>query len=60
VAQAAQGTEQVSSNITDVQRGAGETGSASTQVLAAAQSLSSDSNGLKLEVGKFLDTVRAA
>jgi methyl-accepting chemotaxis protein len=60
VAQAAQGTEQVSSNITDVQRGAGETGSASTQVLAAAQSLSSDSNRLKLEVGKFLDTVRAA
>ncbi|WP_369725824.1 methyl-accepting chemotaxis protein [Bradyrhizobium sp. LLZ17] len=60
VQQAAEGTHQVSSNITDVQRGAGETGSASTQVLAAAQSLSSDSNRLKLEVGKFLDTVRAA
>ena len=60
VQQAAQGTQQVSSNITDVQRGAGETGSASSQVLSAAQSLSSDSNRLKLEVGKFLDTVRAA
>lgn len=60
VQQAAQGTQQVSSNITDVQRGADETGSASTQVLAAAQSLSSDSNRLKLEVGKFLNTVRAA
>jgi methyl-accepting chemotaxis protein len=60
VQQAAQGTHEVSSNITDVQRGAGETGSASSQVLAAAQSLSSDSNRLKLEVGKFLDTVRAA
>jgi methyl-accepting chemotaxis protein len=60
VQQAAQGTQQVSSNITDVQRGAGETGSASSQVLAAAQSLSSDSNRLKLEVGKFLSTVRAA
>ncbi|MCP3459834.1 methyl-accepting chemotaxis protein [Bradyrhizobium sp. CCGUVB23] len=60
VQQAAQGTHQVSSNITDVQRGAGETGSASTQVLAAAQSLAGDSNRLKLEVGKFLDTVRAA
>jgi aerotaxis receptor len=60
VQQAAQGTQQVSSNITDVQRGASETGSASSQVLAAAQSLSSDSNRLKLEVGKFLDTVRAA
>jgi methyl-accepting chemotaxis protein len=60
VQQAAQGTRQVSSNITDVQRGAGETGSASAQVLSAAQSLSSDSNRLKLEVGKFLDSVRAA
>jgi methyl-accepting chemotaxis protein len=60
VQQAAQGTQQVSSNITDVQRGASETGSASSQVLAAAQSLSSDSNRLKLEVGKFLSSVRAA
>jgi methyl-accepting chemotaxis protein len=60
VQQAAQGTQQVSSNITDVQRGASETGSASSQVLAAAQSLSGDSNRLKLEVGKFLDSVRAA
>jgi methyl-accepting chemotaxis protein len=60
VQQAAQGTQQVSSNITDVQRGAGETGTASAQVLSAAQSLSSDSNRLKMEVGKFLDTVRAA
>jgi methyl-accepting chemotaxis protein len=60
VQQAAQGTEQVSSNITDVQRGAGETGSASSQVLAAAQTLSSDSSRLKLEVGRFLDSVRAA
>ena len=60
VQQAAQGTQQVSANITDVQRGAGETGSASTQVLSAAQSLSTDSNRLKLEVGKFLSSVRAA
>src|ERR1035441_577300 len=60
VQQAAQGTMQVSSNITDVQRGAGETGSASAQVLSAAQSLSGESNRLKLEVGKFLSSVRAA
>jgi methyl-accepting chemotaxis protein len=60
VQQAAQGTQQVSSNISDVQRGAGETGSASSQVLSAAQSLSADSNRLKAEVGKFLNTVRAA
>jgi methyl-accepting chemotaxis protein len=60
VQQAALGTQQVSSNITDVQRGASETGSASSQVLSAAQSLSGDSNRLKLEVGKFLHSVRAA
>jgi methyl-accepting chemotaxis protein len=60
VQQAAEGTQQVSANITDVQRGAGETGSASSQVLSAAQSLSRDSNRLKLEVGEFLSTVRAA
>ena len=60
VQQAALGTQQVSSNIVDVQQGASETGSASSQVLSAAQSLASDSNRLKLEVGKFLNTVRAA
>jgi methyl-accepting chemotaxis protein len=60
VQQAAQGTQQVSSNITDVQRGSTETGSASSQVLSAAQTLSRDSNRLKTEVGKFLNTVRAA
>jgi methyl-accepting chemotaxis protein len=60
VQQAAQGTQQVTSNITDVQRGADETGMASSQVLSAAQSLSGDSSRLKLEVGKFLSSVRAA
>ena len=60
VQQAAEGTQQVSSNIVDVQRGASETGSASSQVLSAAGSLSRDSTRLKVEVGKFLDTVRAA
>ena len=58
--QAAQGTLQVSSNIGDVQRGASDTEAASSQVLAAAKSMSLDSNRLKLEVGKFLDSVRAA
>jgi methyl-accepting chemotaxis protein len=60
VQQAAQGTQQVSANITDVQRGATETGSASSQVLTAAQSLSGDSGRLKTEVSKFLTNVRAA
>jgi methyl-accepting chemotaxis protein len=60
VQQAAHGAQQVSSNITHVQRGASETGLASSQVLAAAQSLSRDSNRLKVEVDKFLSSVRAA
>src|SRR5207237_8673157 len=60
VQQAAHGTQQVSSNIADVQRGAGETGSASSRVLTAAKSLSGESSRLKLEVGKFLSSVRAA
>jgi methyl-accepting chemotaxis protein len=60
VQQAAHGTHQVSSNIIDVQRGASETGSASFQVLSAAQMLSGDSNRLKSELGRFLESVRAA
>jgi methyl-accepting chemotaxis protein len=60
VQQAAQGTRQVSDNIGDVQRGAIATGSASSQVLSAAQSLSQDSHRLKAEVSRFLDSVRAA
>jgi aerotaxis receptor len=60
IQQAAMGTQEVSSNIVDVQRGAGETELASGQVLSAAQSLSSDSNRLKIEVDRFLHSVRAA
>jgi len=60
VQRAAEGTSQVSANISEVQRGASETGGASSQVLAAAQSLSTESNRLKREVAKFMDTVRAA
>ncbi|MFT4115813.1 methyl-accepting chemotaxis protein [Bradyrhizobium sp.] len=57
---AAQGTSEVSANINDVQRGAGETGAASAQVHSAAQSLSRESNRLKSEVSRFLESVRAA
>jgi methyl-accepting chemotaxis protein len=60
VERAAHGTQQVSSNITDVQRGASETGSASSLVLSAAQTLSGDSDRLRREVARFLDTIRAA
>jgi methyl-accepting chemotaxis protein len=60
VEQASAGTSQVASHIAEVNRGASETGSASAQVLTSAQSLAGESNKLKLEVGKFLETVRAA
>jgi methyl-accepting chemotaxis protein len=60
IQQAAAGTTQVTANVTDVSRGATETGSASSQVLSSAQALSQESNRLKLEVGKFLASVRAA
>jgi methyl-accepting chemotaxis protein len=60
VQQAAHGTSQVADNITDVSKGASETGSASSQVLTAAQSLSSESAHLKLELDRFLATIRAA
>jgi methyl-accepting chemotaxis protein len=60
VQQAANGTQQVSANIGDVQRGATQTGAGSSQVLAAAQTLSGDSSRLKLEVSRFLASVRAA
>jgi methyl-accepting chemotaxis protein len=60
IQQAAEGTSQVTGNITEVTRGASETGSAATQVLQSAQSLSNESNQLKMKVAKFLATVRAA
>jgi methyl-accepting chemotaxis protein len=60
VLQAAHGTQRVSTNIGDVQRGASETGSASSQVLSAARLLSADSNRLKQEVAKFLSSVHVA
>jgi methyl-accepting chemotaxis protein len=58
VALAAQGTSEVAVRIADVNRGANETGSASSQVLSSARSLSNESDRLKAEVQKFLGTVR--
>ena len=60
VQQAALGSTQVATSIADVNRGAGDTGSASSQVLSSAQMLSSENKRLKAEVVKFLATVRAA
>lgn len=60
VQQAALGTQRVSSNIVDVQQGANATGSASEQVLVAAEALAAESKRLKSEVDQFLDAVRVA
>ena len=60
VQQAASLSNHVASNVTDVNKGAGQTGIASTQVLASAQSLSKESQQLRLEVDNFLAAVRAA
>jgi methyl-accepting chemotaxis protein len=60
VQQAAIGSTEVATNIADVNRGAGDTGSASSQVLSSAKMLSNENQRLKAEVAKFLATVRAA
>jgi hypothetical protein len=60
VQQAALGSTQVAASIADVHRGAGDTGSASSQVLSSAQLLSNENKRLKAEVVKFLATVRGA
>lgn len=60
VQRAAMGTTEVASHITNVSASANETGSASSRVLRSAQSLSKESNRLKLEVDRFLATIRAA
>jgi methyl-accepting chemotaxis protein len=60
IMQSAEGTHQVATNIISVKDGASETGAASSQVLTSAQMLSKDSARLKIEVDKFLATVRAA
>jgi methyl-accepting chemotaxis protein len=58
VRQAARGAAELTASIADVNRGAAETGTASAQVFASAQSLSRESSRLKGDVGKFLATVR--
>jgi methyl-accepting chemotaxis protein len=60
VEQAAQSTSRVAGNIGDVNRAAGETSSASGQVLTSAKVLSGEGAKFKLTVEKFLKTVRAA
>jgi methyl-accepting chemotaxis protein len=60
VQEAANGTQQVTSNIVVVQQAANDTGAASGQVLSAAEQLSQQSKDLANEVNRFLSEVRAA
>ncbi len=60
VRQAASGTSQVASSILNVNQGAAKTGTASSHVLSSARLLAAESGKLRLEAGKFLQTVRAA
>jgi methyl-accepting chemotaxis protein len=60
VQQAAAGTQEISLNIAGVSQTAGETGSASRQVLTASQSLAKEAVALRTVVESFLAGVRAA
>ncbi|HEX2656536.1 MAG TPA: methyl-accepting chemotaxis protein [Xanthobacteraceae bacterium] len=59
VQQAAAGTAQAAANVSEANRSTSETGSVSNEVLSAAQSLAGDSNHLKSEVDKFVNSIRA-
>jgi len=50
----------VAANIVDVNKGAAETGSASSKVLTSARALSAEGGKLKVEMDRFLATVRAS
>jgi len=60
VAEAAKGTAEVTNNITGVNAAAQQSGVAASEVLAAASSLSQNSEELKVQVDAFLREVRAA
>jgi methyl-accepting chemotaxis protein len=60
VQQAAIGTQEVSSTITDLSVAAGRTGESAGQVLRVATRLASEATSLKQEVGQFLAAVKAA
>jgi methyl-accepting chemotaxis protein len=60
VSEASEGTKQVTSNITAVSKGAESSAAATTQVLTSARELSKQAENLRMQVGQFLQTVRAA
>jgi methyl-accepting chemotaxis protein len=60
IQEAARGTELVTGSISLVRQGAGETGSAASQVLSAARELAQHSSSLGREVDMFLAGIKAA
>ena len=60
VQEAAGGTQEVSTGIVAVTKTASEAGTASSQMLAAAQDMSNQASNLSTEVQRFLSEVRAA
>ncbi|MFD2232492.1 methyl-accepting chemotaxis protein [Phaeospirillum tilakii] len=58
VQEVARGTQEVSADIAAIDRQAGETGTAAEQVLTASSALARNSDQLRGEVGRFLDTLR--
>ena len=60
VQEAAQGTDNVTAKIKNLEVDASETGVAASQVFSLATQLAAEGNTLKAQVEKFLRTVRAA
>ncbi len=60
VQEAAQGTDNVTEKIKNLEVDASETGTAASQVYSFASQLAAEGNALKFQVDKFLHTVRAA
>ncbi len=60
VAEAASGTQDVTANITDVTRAAGQTGESAGEVLESAQNLRMEADSLRNEVDSFLEDIKTA
>ena len=60
IQQTAQGTQEVTDNITGVTVAAQESSSAAVQVLSSANELAEQSAVLRTQMDRFLETVRAA
>ncbi|MFP4098800.1 MAG: methyl-accepting chemotaxis protein [Alphaproteobacteria bacterium] len=60
VQEAAQGTEDVTRNVVGIQQAANESSASTAQLRSSAETLTEKAQNLKVEVRKFLDSVKAA